>query len=193
MVLRLIQRYTGRYAKPPAYGKHPTMTWPEFVARVEAQTRLDDSALVLDIDVYHPRLDGEIDLCVLAGKWHRNFWERIFKDHPGWKKHGYLVVWKDRGSNRYRGRRDSSVEIPKAVVLTPGMADKRLTWKTLRLIVENHRDYSPHLLVNTIDIDSCSPDFISIEINYDWLKPSLVVRGEPGGRDRSPDSTIPLN
>lgn len=187
MVLRMIQRYTGRYAQTLAYDRHPTMTWPEFVARVEAQTRLDDSALVLDIDVHHPSLDRELDLCVLVGRWHRYFWERFFIKHLGWKKHGYLVVWKDRGAERHRGKRVTFPETPKAVVMTPGMADKRLTWKTLRSIVETHPDYSPELLVNTIDVDACPPDLISIEINDDWFKPSLIVRGEP-----SKSEVIPL-
>ena len=156
------------------------MTWPEFVARVEEQTRLDDSARVLDIDVDHPCIDKELDLCVLAGVNHRSLANWIFIRNPTYKRRGYLMVWHNRGRVRPRGDHIiQNHETPSAVVLTENEADKGVTWAQLRSIVESHPDYTPDLLVNTVDIDACPPDRISIEISQDWYKPSLIVRGGP--------------
>jgi hypothetical protein len=78
----MIRRYTGRYAGTVPLGKSPIMTWPDFIARVEEQTQLDDSAKILDIDVVQPQLDSELDLCVLAKRRHRTVWKQISFDNP---------------------------------------------------------------------------------------------------------------
>jgi hypothetical protein len=167
------------------------MRWPEFVARVEEQSRLDDSAEVLDIDVVQPSFDQEFDLCALVGQKHRSLWEQVAYTNPppGWKRHGALVVWKDRGHERTRGGngcygwRPTTYEKPKSVVLAsdPFKDPKvpELTWIQLRSVVENHPDYDPKMWVNTVDIDACPPDLITLEVSIDWYEPSLIIRGEP--------------
>src|SRR3954467_9850512 len=102
MLFGMIRRYTGRYSRGGHRERTSHMTWPEFVARVEEQTRLDDSARVLDIDVDHPCIDKELDLCVLAGVNHRSLANWIFIRNPTYKRRGYLMVWHNRGRVRPR-------------------------------------------------------------------------------------------
>jgi hypothetical protein len=186
IIARMIRRYTGRYAETVPLGRSPIMTWPDFVARVEEQTRLDDSAKILDIDVTQPSFDRDLDLCALVGANTRSVMNWIFIKHPDYRRYGHLVIWKSRGELRMRGSRGlTSREEPKAVVLTPDSVlapkseNKTLTWVELRTLVERHPDYNPEYWVNTVDIDACSADQVTVEVSNDWYKPSLIIRGEP--------------
>jgi hypothetical protein len=156
------------------------MTWSEFVARVEEQSQLDHSARILDIDVVQPCLDKELDLCVLVGRRHRTFRDRLLISEPNWTKGGYLMVWRDRGRDRHRGSGGFNfVEKPKSTVLTEDAANKGVKWVELRSVIENHPDYKPYMWVNTVDIDACPADQITLEVSKDWYEPSLIIRGEP--------------